>query len=75
MLYSCAMTPALKALLLTMAYQRQTELQVALQQLGQAFQMTQDPNEKQFLQQQAQQMEYMHKELTEAIKNAEADGQ
>lgn len=69
------MTPAFKALLLTMAYQRQTELQVALQQLGQAFQMTQDPNEKAFLQQQSQQMEFMLKELTEAIQRADAEGQ
>jgi len=59
---------------MTMAFQRQAELQVALHQLGQAFQMTQDPNEKQFLQQQSTQMEFMLKELQEALKRVETEG-
>lgn len=61
----------MKALLMTLAYQRQQELSIALSQLQQAIQMAQDPNEKQFLQQQHQQMAYMHKELSDAVKIAE----
>lgn len=74
MLYSDAMNEAMKKLVLTMAYQRQTELQVAIQQLGQALQMTKDPGERQFLEQQRAQMEYMLQELTGAIQGAEAAG-
>ena len=65
------MNEKLKALLMTLAYQRQQELAIALNQLQQAIQMAQDPNEKQFLQQQHQGMAYMHKELSDAIKVAE----
>lgn len=70
-----AMDEQLKTLLMTMAYQRQQELQVALQQLGQAMQMAQDPNERVFLQQQAAQMDYMLKELAQAIQGVEKQGQ
>ena len=59
---------------MTMAYQRSIELQVALQQLGQALQMTQDPNERQFLEMQRQQMHSMHGELTQAIQGVETEG-
>lgn len=69
------MDEQLKTLLMTMAYQRQQELQVALQQLGQAMQMAQDPNERVFLQQQAAQMDYMLKELAQAIQGVEKQGQ
>jgi len=61
----------MKKLLLTLAYQRQAELQEAVSQLGQMTQMTQDPNEQQFLQQKHGQTQYMLQELTEAIKVAE----
>jgi hypothetical protein len=66
-----AMDNKMKALLMTLAYQRQQELAIALNQLQQAIQMAQDPNEKQFLQQQQQGMAYMHKELSDALKVAE----
>ncbi len=65
------MDEKMKALLMTLAYQRQQELAIALNQLQQAIQMAQDPNEKNFLQQQQQGMAYMHKELSDAIKVAE----
>ena len=61
----------MKKLLLTLAYQRQAELQEAVAQLGQMAQMTGDPNEQQFLQQKHTQTQYMLHELTEAIKGAE----
>jgi hypothetical protein len=61
----------MKALLMTLAYQRQQELAIALVQLQQAIEMASDPNERQFLQQQHQGMAYMHKELSDALKVAE----
>lgn len=64
------MTEAMKKLILTIAFQRQAELQMAMGQMDQAVQMTQDPNEQQFLAQQRGQMEYMLRELTEAINGA-----
>lgn len=60
-----------KALLMTLAYQRQTELGIAISQLDQAMQMTQEHKEKDFLATQRGQMAFMHKELSEATKVAE----
>jgi len=58
-----------------MAYQRKTELQVAMNQLGQALRMTQDPGEQQFLAQQRGQMEFMLDELGRALQNVEREDQ
>ena len=73
MLYSCVMTPKIKTLLMTMAYQRQQELQVAMHQLAQALQMTKDPGEQQFLTMQRGQMEFMLNELGRAIQDVEKE--
>lgn len=64
------MKKELEALLMTLAYQRLNELNIAMQQLDQAAQMAQDPNEKEFLSVQRGQMAYMHKELSEATSAA-----
>lgn len=70
------MKKELEALLMTLAYQRLNELQIAMSQIDQATQMTKDPNEKEFLSVQRGQMAYMHRELSEATNAAQkqADG-
>ena len=64
------MKKELEKLLMTLAYQRINELNIAMSQLSQAAKMTTDPGEKEFLSTQHGQMAYMHKELSEATAEA-----
>ena len=71
MLYPALMTKEQEALLMTIAYQRQNELNIAVSQLDQATQISQDPKEREFQSNQRGQMAYMHQELSEKISAVE----
>lgn len=65
------MTKEQEALLMTVSYHRQNDLNMLISQLDQAIKISQDPKDREVFSAQREKMAYMHQELSEKISAVE----